>query len=149
QFSPDGRKIAFMSNRTGPWEIWLCDSDGSNLVRLTSFGGPIVGGPRWSPDGRRITLFSTTGVSGEFQIYMMDAAGGSPKRLSRDDGHKDFRPAWSRDGRWIYFGSTRSGTIQIRKIPAHGGVPVQITKNGGAEPVESPDGQMLYYTKVP
>src|SRR5262249_6139042 len=118
QFSPDGRKVAFVSTRTGAWEIWLCDTDGSNLVRLTSFGGPGVGGPRWSPrDGRRIAFFGTTGASGEFQIYVVDAAGGLPRRLSRDDGQPDFRPAWSQDGRWIYFGSSRSGTIQIWKMP--------------------------------
>jgi Tol biopolymer transport system component len=148
QFSPDGKKIAFSSTRSGAWEIWVCDSNGSNLLRLTSMGGPPVGGPRWSPDGRRITFFGTTGSKGEFQIYVVDAAGGSPRRLSRDDGHKDFRPSWSPDGRWIYFGSTRSGTIQVWKIPADGGTPMQITKRGGAEPLESPDERMLYYTNV-
>jgi Tol biopolymer transport system component len=149
QYSPDGRKIAFASQRSGSWEIWLSDSDGSNLARLTSMGGPPVGGPRWSPDGRRIAFFGTTGISGEFQIYVVDAAGGSLRSLSRDDGQKDFRPAWSGDGQWIYFASTRSGTIQIWKMPTRGGLPVQITKAGGAEPLESLDGRMLYYTNVP
>ena len=148
QFSPDGRKIAFSSTRTDAWEIGLCDSDGSNLVRLTSMGGPHAIGPRWSPDSRRITFFAATGALAEFQIYVMDAAGGSPRRLSQNDGNKDFRPSWSQDGRWIYFGSTRSGTIQIWKVAAGGGLPVQITKRGGAEPFESPDERMLYYTNV-
>ena len=58
EFSPDGKRIAFMSNRSGDWEIWVCDSDGSNPVQLTSFRGPNVSTPRWSPDGGRIAFDS-------------------------------------------------------------------------------------------
>jgi Tol biopolymer transport system component len=79
----------------------------------------------------------------------MNAAGGSPWRLSNDENQPDFRPSWSRDGGWIYFGSGRSGTVQIWKVPAGGGAAVQLTKGGGGEPLESPDGTVVYYTKVP
>ena len=58
QFSPDGKRIAFMSNRSGNLEIWVCDSDGSSPVQLTSFRGPNVSTPRWSPDGGRIAFDS-------------------------------------------------------------------------------------------
>jgi Tol biopolymer transport system component len=51
QFSPDGRKIAFTSGRSGANEIWVCDRDGLNPVQLTSFKAEtLVGSPRWSPD---------------------------------------------------------------------------------------------------
>ena len=50
-FSSDGRKIAFASYRSGTPEIWVCDSSGQNLVKLTSFNGPEVELPQWSPDG--------------------------------------------------------------------------------------------------
>jgi len=56
QFSPDGKRIAFMSNRSGNDEIWVCDSDGSNSIQLTSFDGPNVTTPRWSPDGDELPL---------------------------------------------------------------------------------------------
>src|SRR6185369_4089315 len=59
----------------------------------------------------------------------------------------DFIPAWSADGNSLYFGSERSGTAQIFKIPAAGGEALQITRNGGRESYESPDGKELYYTK--
>ncbi len=58
QFSPDGRRVAFNSNRSGPTEVWLANPDGSNAVQLTSMiattGAIEAGTPRWSPDGRLI-----------------------------------------------------------------------------------------------
>jgi Tol biopolymer transport system component len=152
QYAPDGRKIAFVSTRSGTFELWLSDRDGSHVSQLTSMRGPIVVGPRWSPDGRRIAFFATTGASGQYLTYVIDAEGGRPSRLSRDDRELEALPTWSRDGRWIYFASGRSGALQIWKMPltANGdGEPVQLTRKGGAESAESPDGRFLYYTKVP
>src|SRR5262249_44541749 len=57
-------------------------------------------------------------------------------------------PNWSNDGRWIYFGSQRSGQDQVWKVPAEGGTPVQVTRNGGFAAQESADGAMLYYAKT-
>ena len=149
QFSPNGKQIAFVSNRSGTFEIWVCDSDGSNLVRLTSMDGPIVAAPRWSPDNQRIAFFSATGSSGNYLGYVINAKGGSPARMSHDDVHVEALPSWSHDGRWIYFTSGTSGSLQIWKIPSNGGVPIRLTQGGGAEPSESPDGRLLYYTQVP
>src|SRR5262249_1985560 len=59
QFSPDGKRIAFDSNRSGSDEIWVCDSDGSNAVQLTSLGVGNTGAPRWSPDGERIVFHTS------------------------------------------------------------------------------------------
>ncbi len=55
--------------------------------------------------------------------------------------------ARSNDGRWIYFSSNRTGRRQVWKAPAVGGPAVQMTKNGGFAPLESPDGQFVYYAK--
>jgi Tol biopolymer transport system component len=56
-------------------------------------------------------------------------------------------PNWSRNRRWIYFTSKRSGELQIWKISPEGGNITQVTKRGGFEPVESPDGKYIYYAK--
>jgi Tol biopolymer transport system component len=81
QFSPDGKRIAFASDRSGNEEIWVCDSEGRNSVQLTSFGGPPVGTPRWSPDGRRIVFDSMP--DGRRDIYVIRAEGGRLAALPR------------------------------------------------------------------
>ena len=59
----------------------------------------------------------------------------------------DMMPSWSRDGQWVYFGSRRSGRMEICKISAVGGEAVQLTRNGGVVALESVDGRFVYYTK--
>jgi Tol biopolymer transport system component/DNA-binding winged helix-turn-helix (wHTH) protein len=145
QFSPDGRKIAFTSTRSGSLEVWVCDADGSNAVQVTSFGGPGVTTPRWSPDGGRIAFDSN--AAGEFDIYVVGASGGRPQRMTTNPAN-DGNPSWSHDGRWIYFDSARTGQQQVWKMSANGGEAVQVTKDGGYAPLESPDGKFLYYTKA-
>src|SRR5215471_13850690 len=104
-FSPDGTKIAYVSWNSGAAEVWISGSDGSNPLALTSMKGPDVGGPRWSPDMRRIVFFAKTGALGTYQNYIIDTTGGAPRVLSSGGLHRDFRPSWSKDGRWIYLGS--------------------------------------------
>ena len=149
QFSPDGRRVAFDSDRSGPTEIWLADPDGSNAVQLTSMaatmGARITGTPRWSPDGQLITFDSN--VEGHYQVHMISAAGGKPRRLTSGPADNNLS-SFSRDGKWIYFSSNRTGERQIWKVPAAGGEPVQVTHNTGFVAFESPDGAYVYYTQT-
>jgi Tol biopolymer transport system component/DNA-binding winged helix-turn-helix (wHTH) protein len=142
QFSPDGSKIVFASDRSGSTEIWVCDSNGGNLLQLTDSAKN--GSPRWSPDSRQIVYDSL--AEGNAEIYVIGAEGGSPRRLTSDPA-EDIAPSWSRDGRWVYFCSNRGGGQQIWKMPAAGGPAVQVTKYGGFDNIESPDGRYLYYLK--
>src|SRR5947209_7115089 len=144
QFSLDGSKIVFQSTRSGNYEIWMCDRDGSNLVRLTSFRGPLTGTPRWSPDGRQIAFDSRP--EGHADIFVIQAEGGPPRRITRDSANHTV-PSWSRDGRWIFFASDKTGSWQVWKIPAEGGQAVQITRQGGFAGFESADGKLFYYAK--
>lgn len=145
RFSPDGRKIAFCSARSGSSEIWVCERDGSNAVALTSFGGPVTDGADWSPDGRRIAFHSR--AEGQAEIYSISSEGGVPRRLTNSPAD-DVIPRWSQDGEWIYFGSNRGGRYEVWKMPAEGGAALPVTKNGGFFAVESRDRKYLYYTKI-
>lgn len=145
RISPDGRRIAFVSYRTGSPELWLCDSGGGNETQLTHLGGPMISSPRWSPDGTQIAFDARVGAHSG--VHLIPASGGDPRTLSPKDV-QDAGPSWSRDGKWIYFASNRSGEFQVWRQEAAGrGHPVQITRRGGYGGVESPDGATLYYAK--
>jgi dipeptidyl aminopeptidase/acylaminoacyl peptidase len=142
----DGR-LAFRSVRTGASEIWISKPDGSQAFRATNLRGPVTGTPTWSPDGRRLAFDSRPG--GNPDIYVIECEGtrcGAPKRLTDDPG-ADVTPDWSVDGEHIYFSSVRTGGKQVWRVDPEGARPEQVTRNGGLQPRESPDGKWLYYVK--
>lgn len=145
QLSPDGRKVAFESDRLGFWDIWTCDVDGSRCDQITSLHGT-AGRARWSPNGRYIAFEFHPHERSE--IYLVEVPGGVPRLLPTIPGSDNLSPSWSRDGKWLYFASKRGGeAFQIWKMPIAGGAPKQLTKHGGISPVESFDGRYLYYSK--
>jgi Tol biopolymer transport system component len=144
QFSPDGRRVAFCSDRGGTMEIWVSDQHGSNAMQVTSMGAAVTGSPRWSPDGTRIVYDSNK--EGQFEVYVVSSTGGTPKRLTNDPA-ADGAASWSRDGKRIYFMSNRGGTRHIWTIPAEGGQPIQVTKHTGHVAFESPDGKLLFFSE--
>ena len=141
RISPDGTQIAFTSNRSGKFEIWVCDRDGSNPHVVTS-QRTFAGSSAWSPDGHTLAYDSAVG-GGPTEIWLLNAQGGQPRRLLPPPLH-GFIPNWSADGASIYF--VGEG-LQIWKAPVAGGPPVQITRNGGLEGFETPDGKYLYFAK--
>jgi Tol biopolymer transport system component len=143
-FSPDGRRVAFASNRTGSNEIWVAHADGSDSRQVTFHRGPLVISPRWSPDGKRLVYSSQ--VRGNRDIYVMAAEGAQSVRLTWEASQEE-NPSWSRDGRWIYFRSDRTGVGQIWKVSPDGGQAVSVTPGEGSEGFESPDGRVLYFVR--
>ncbi len=143
QYSPDGKRVAFSSNRSGQTEIWACDAEGGRLVQLTHFEEH-SGSPQWSPDGQWIT-FDRHMKTG-WHIFVMASDGGQLRQLTSDDGDQAV-PNWSRDGDSIYYAANRTGRYEIWRSPAEGGQGVQVTRNGGWFATESRDGNSLYYTK--
>jgi Tol biopolymer transport system component len=143
-YSPDNKRIAFASTRSGTEEIWICDADGSKPMQMTSMQGPQCTNPQWSRDGRTILFNSRR--QGSADLYLLWPDTGELRRIT-DDPAEEVEPRWSRDGRTIYFGSNRTGRFEVWKMPAAGGAAIRITKNGGLTATESPDGRFLYYAK--
>ena len=145
QFSPNGERIAFTSNRSGFYEIWTSDSEGRNEARITNFNGPFTSTPRWSPDGSKLAFTSRPG--GMAHIFVQDLNESIPRQLTLQEGN-NLSPSWSHDGQWIYYSSNRTGSWQVWKSDLAGKTCEQITQDGGFGPIESDDGQYLYFAKT-
>ncbi len=147
QFSPDGSRIAFFSDRSGDGsEIWTAAADGSHPVQLTHGLGLAQAWPRWSPDGKYIAFHSQQ-EDKQWQIWIVEAAGGLAKRVSPAT-FQGFNPSWSHDGQSIYFDCEREGQVGVWRVPAVGGDAKQITGNGGRMALESPDRKTLFFTRM-
>lgn len=132
--SPDGKKIIFSSNRTGAYNIWMCERDGTNQTQLTSFDdnrGRTIG--KWSPNGLEILFSCPKG------IYILKASGGIPKKI----GSLWTDPVWSEDGTGFY-----CGEFSINKLfyfSRNGKLKKQVTKDFGIRPYLY--GKYIYYLK--
>jgi Tol biopolymer transport system component len=91
-WSPDGRRIAFTSDRAGSnADVWLMDADGTHQHRLTTSPAADLG-PVWSPDGRRIAF--TSDRDGNFEIYVMPSGGGPQVDITNHPEASDVTPTW-------------------------------------------------------
>jgi Tol biopolymer transport system component len=139
EFSPDGKRVAFASDRSGDMEIWVASIDAPNPHQLTSLRAPLTGSPCWSPDGRWIAFNSHLGE--HTGVFVVSAQGGTPRRLT-PPSIDALVPSWSRDGRSIYFSGGPGENWGIWKMPAQGGEAVRVAYGFGSH--ESDDGKWLY-----
>jgi Tol biopolymer transport system component len=142
--SPDGKRIAFESDRSGTQEVWVANLDGSDAVQLSDFHA-LTGSPQWSPDGRNIVFDSR--ASGEAALYLVDPSTALPKRIATN-GVPACVPTWSADGKWIYFTSVSSQRFEhdvIYRVVPEGGTPESVTRTHGYKVQESRDGRALYF----
>jgi TolB protein len=113
--SPDGRKIAFSSDRSGNPMIYTMDADGSNAKRVT-FAGKYNATPSWSPDGKRLAFAGWS--DDHFDIFTMNSDGTEMIRITsakKKNGKwaQNETPVFSPDGRQLMYTSNRTGTYQI------------------------------------
>lgn len=91
-YSPDGRRIAFESNRDGNTEIYVMNADGSNQRNVSNFPGAADHGPVWSPDGRQIMFYSNR--TGNWDIFVMSADGQNVINLTNTPDVDEQEPFW-------------------------------------------------------
>ena len=142
--SPDGKKVAFISNRTGTYEIWMWDQETNRLEAITDFAGPNLNMPRWSPDGTAITFDLRS--NGNADVYTLDIATGRLLQIT-DHEANDITPFWGLDGRSIYHSSDRSGAWEIWKTDVQNRASTQVTTSGGYSVQTAPGSEWIYFTK--
>jgi Tol biopolymer transport system component len=142
EYSPDGRRIVFLSKRDGSNEIWIADADGSSASQVTHLRARFIGWPHWSPDGSSIVFDSPHDQ--RIDVFSISAAGGSPRALTAGNSPCG-AASYSRSGRWIYYHCIEAGTPQIWRMPAGGGTPEKV--GSGMAQLEAPDGRYLYFVR--
>ena len=140
-WSPDGRKLAYVSFERGNSSIFIQDISTGARELVASFKG-INGAPSFSPDGSRLAL--TLSRSGNPEIYVMNLGSKALTQVTNQMGI-DTEPTWSADGGTIYFTSDRGGRPQIYQVPAGGGGATRVTFQGSynATPTVSFDGKKI------
>ena len=142
-WSPDGRRIAFRSQRDGNDEIYVMNADGTCQVNLTH-DPRNDWSPAWSADGLRIAFAKFFDDKPYTDIALMNLDGSALQRLTNMHGEY---PAWSPDGRRIAFASARDGNYEIYVMNADGSGQTRLTTNPAYDmaPAWSPDGMRIAY----
>jgi serine/threonine protein kinase/Tol biopolymer transport system component len=145
-WTPDGKRIAFQSNREGPVNIFWQLADGSGgLERLTT-SDSLQAPTSWSPDGQLIAFVEINPITG-YDIWVL-RMGDRKAQPFLQTPFLESSPRFSPDGRWLAYVSDESGPreIYVQPYPGPGGK-WQISTEGGTEPVWNPNGRELFYRR--
>ena len=156
-WSPDGKRIAFMSNRDDGVHIWTVSAEGGAPVRLTPAGPDIDYQPVWSPDGRWIAYGAGRPARGSqnarFNVFVVPAGGGAPSPITEDFVYTA-RPAWAADSRSIVFAGDQNGIMNLWRVPLRegrrSGPLARVTLGPGQDTgaTISRDGRLLAFSTV-
>jgi len=127
-WSPDGKKIAYVSFESGNSNIYVQDITTGSRQLVESHPKGINGAPAWSPDGSKLAV--ALSFSGNLNIYVLDMASRQETRITSNNLAINTQPVWAPDGQSIYFTSDRSGRPQIYQTPASGGTATRISFQG-------------------
>jgi TolB protein len=139
--SPDGSKVAMILSKSGSPDVWVSNTDGSNLKQLTATPED-ESSPCWSPDGQWICF--ATKINERRVLAKIPAGGGALQVIGTVGTPSPTEPDWSPDKKWIAFTCQFSGEFDICVMPADGGTPVILTP--GQDPSWSPNSRTLVFS---
>jgi Tol biopolymer transport system component len=142
EYSPDGKHIAFHSNRSGAWTLWMSDADGANVVQIANLEVS-PGNPHWAPDSSHIVFASDH--LGHTETYVVEVSERVPRRVVTRIREMS-TPSWSHDGKWIYFRSREGLEYKLYRCSPDGGTATLIPADPEVTgPLESSDGSAIYF----
>lgn len=165
-FSPDGKHIVFCSNRGGEdnLELYIMDSDGKNVRKLTNAPGCYNGGPFFSPDGKRVIFRSDRKKKDHLQLFVINVDGSGERALTDDLNWVQWGPYWFKDSKHIIYAAADHSNPLVRpnydlywmdldeksKEKPHLPGRLRMTYAPGADvlPVFSPDSRKLLWTST-
>jgi Tol biopolymer transport system component len=156
-YSPDGKQIVFCSNRSGEknLELYIMDSNGGNVRKLTNAPGCYNGGPFFSPDGKRVIFRSDRKKKDHLQIFVINSDGTGERALTDDLNWVQWGPYWFKDGKHIVYAAADHSVLgrpnyDLYWMDVDSGKKVRLTFAPGADvlPVFSPDGSKIMWTST-
>jgi tricorn protease len=143
QWSPDGKWIAFVSDRSGREELWLCDEHGGQLKKLTD-SDTLKGQPVWSPDSKSLLY-----TAGQRSLYRCDVEGPKEVVIAQSQSGGFSSPRWSPDGKWISYSKAGKNLLpHVVVAPANGGKEERVTDDDSYSETSAlwtPDGKRIIY----
>lgn len=139
--APDGQRLVFLSNRTGPTALWLSEAPDQSPTRLTHFANARLETPRWAPDGNRLAFIALT--DDRTTLYVMDAAGNLPRPVETPFAHLRL-PTWTPQGDLV-FAAQEQGRWNLWHRARADGAPRRLTDSGGYAALVTAN--HLYYVK--
>ncbi len=143
--SPNGKELAFISNRTGFYEVWILSIETGETRVVTDLKANYLSSANWSPDGQRLVLTKFT-REGNADISIIEIESLSEKSILQS-AYNEMAPRWSVDGKSIYFSSNKTGRYEIWGYSLEVSQPIQISNNGGYAVLPSDEEDLLYFTK--